>query len=114
MSDSAMSTSDSGDHDSSASHNDHMNTEQSEPLTITEEEISALRDNLTANPYSYDSHVTYINVLRYKQDAVELKKARETLAGLFPLTHGTCNAMRHSKCCAMLYDAAPAIAYARQ
>ncbi|CAL5380029.1 unnamed protein product [Camellia sinensis] len=49
-------------------------------------QIETLETELSNNPVNYDSHVQYIRVLRKKGDIEKLRKAREAMSELFPLS----------------------------
>ncbi|KAF7842834.1 squamous cell carcinoma antigen recognized by T-cells 3 [Senna tora] len=49
-------------------------------------QLQALETELAANPSNYDSHVQYIKLLRRMGDIEKLRKARETMSELFPLS----------------------------
>lgn len=49
-------------------------------------EIEGLESALAANPCDYDSHVQYIKRLRKVGDIDKLRKARQSMSELFPLT----------------------------
>jgi len=43
---------------------------------------------LEDNPYSYNSHVEVVKLLRTQGDLDELRRARESMSAAFPLTEG--------------------------
>ncbi|KTW30179.1 hypothetical protein T552_00656 [Pneumocystis carinii B80] len=50
------------------------------------EEINTLLDKLMKQPFDYDSHIKYINLLKKHKMIDELKSAREAMQVYFPLT----------------------------
>ena len=52
-------------------------------------ELATLLEKIAENPYEYDNHVTYINLLRKIGDAEDLRQAREIFHSLYPFSEGT-------------------------
>lgn len=49
-------------------------------------QLQSLQTELAANPANYDAHLQYITLLRKTGDVDKLRKAREVMAEIFPLT----------------------------
>ncbi|XP_057427546.1 uncharacterized protein LOC130720866 [Lotus japonicus] len=49
-------------------------------------QLEALETELAANPSNYDSHLQYIKLLRGMGDVDKLRRARESMSEMFPLT----------------------------
>jgi hypothetical protein len=52
-------------------------------------ELAILLEKIAENPYEYDNHVAYINLLRKIGDAEDLRQAREIFHSLYPFSEGT-------------------------
>jgi hypothetical protein len=52
-------------------------------------ELATLLEKIAENPYEYDNHVAYINLLRKIGDAEDLRQAREIFHSLYPFSEGT-------------------------
>ena len=51
-------------------------------------ELANLLEKIAENPYEYDNHVAYINLLRKVGDAEDLRQAREVFHSLYPFSEG--------------------------
>lgn len=58
----------------------------SDEEAVDEEKITALEEQVRSNPFAYDPHVNLIALLRKTGDLDKLRKAREEMSKLFPLT----------------------------
>ncbi|XP_011655427.1 squamous cell carcinoma antigen recognized by T-cells 3 isoform X2 [Cucumis sativus] len=67
--------------DSSSSDSDSEDDESNQNL-----HLQSLQSQLSSNPSDYDAHVQYIKILRKVGDIDNLRKAREAMSEIFPLT----------------------------
>ena len=51
-------------------------------------ELANLLEKIAENPYEYDTHVVYINLLRDIGDTEYLRQAREVFHSLYPFSEG--------------------------
>lgn len=51
-------------------------------------ELANLLEKIAENPYEYDNHVAYINLLGKGGDAEDLRQAREVFHSLYPFSEG--------------------------
>jgi hypothetical protein len=51
-------------------------------------ELANLLEKIAENPYEYDNHVAYINLLGKGGDAADLRQAREVFHSLYPFSEG--------------------------
>lgn len=51
-------------------------------------ELANLLEQIAENPYEYDNHISYINLLRKVGDAEDLRQAREVFHSFYPFSEG--------------------------
>ncbi|KAI4296137.1 hypothetical protein L6164_036120 [Bauhinia variegata] len=71
---------------SSSGSDDDSDGSDSEDEAQQNLQLQTLQSQLSANPYDYDAHVQYIKLLRRMGDIEKLRKAREAMSDLFPLS----------------------------
>ncbi|KAJ4846914.1 hypothetical protein Tsubulata_010310 [Turnera subulata] len=71
---------------SSASASSSPSSEEEESQQQDEEDLKSLESELSTNPSNYDAHLQYIKVLRKMGEIEKLRKAREAMNAVFPLS----------------------------
>ena len=51
-------------------------------------ELATLLEKIAENPYEYDNHIAYINLLRKVGDPEDIRQAREVFHSLYPFSEG--------------------------